>query len=394
MQAIPLLCAIISIFSGLMGYRFAIEQAPELARAYAIFLTLQSILHIVFASLISNRKDRILRIADPKKNLNIRKSLSAILATLLLGISLLLGWLTPGSDFIFKCLALYALTQLFQYATYTVSAHAHVLKPEIFWRNQLIGASTRALFLLTIVVWLQQNYVGIVASNTASAISICALYGEWPSFARSKMHATYRALRRGATGRLFTMDGLLRAAKGQYESLATSVAALIFSSIFLSPAGSMALPYISVGYLNAEQTALRQTLAWWELKGYGAIREQIRAVAAAIGIVAVCWLLFERSEPVKFLLPHLGLKDRRIVLESASVAFIAYPLTRGFLYADYLAREALHSLWIRLIIAFFASELLVIALNSSVCGRATGIWNLPVQVAIAIAMRGGRCEKQ
>lgn len=379
----PALTTLLSIASGLLGYRHAVSVDPSGLRDYLLALGTGGMLQVPVAALVSNRRDRFARIGQPHRHVNVR--LAACLH-LLVGLTVLLA---VAHAFVQRPvtghLTLVLLGAALQYGTYGPASREQVRNLSGYWRRQCVGACVRAAGVGALVVLLDLAYTGILLANIAAAAAIGAAYGRatwrWPVGGRRLARAWRRA-----RARFWTPDGMLRAAKSSFEPLAINATALCLErAAGWSMSASQAL-LASVGYLSTLAVALRQIGAGWEREvGRAPAPVMLSLAGAAVGIAAVGlqhgWGLFDP------LLPRLGTEARLQIVAACGSWLVAHPATRGFLYLDYRPPGDVRRVALALALLQPMAVLLAIAAARVIGDPAVPVVVLATPFAVALALR-------
>ena len=344
--------AVISALSGLLGYKLAVTQNQQGISDYITVVAISAIAQALFSAIASNRKDR-LKPAHHKYRRSLRAGLSIhiCLASTMATIFLALIMEENRSFFILLALSLVGIS--LQQATFEETSRELVRLNGRFWDFQFRGAIIRLGLTLLFIVALEWHYFGIVLSNIGAATVICRCYASWPTIKVSQLSRLNRAIRKGALLATFTLDGILRASKNQFENCAISLSALIIASYSELPSAQRNANLISVGYVNTLMTILRQTFNQWEHPEHQQNRSINILIFAAFPFISIIFgLIALHTNLATPFLPQIEkpLQDQIAII--CCVTLAAFPLTRGFLYVDYLAPRILKRFWIILASSF------------------------------------------
>jgi hypothetical protein len=154
----------------------------------------------------------------------------------------------------------------------------------------------------------------------------------------------------------------------------------------LLPAKTVEAGYMAVGYLNTLSTSIRQAFARWELHQPASLSARLLSVAVSGGAALIAWEMHDQWHFFDLLLPNSDRESLNHIVGSGAVLLALYPLTRGFLYVDYLAPSDMLRFGYRLLLAyvFCALSILFILWQSGTLFAI--VWCLPVPLSIAFAM--------
>ncbi len=386
MSLFPTLCAILSIVSGVAGYKMAVMQAPQNVKSYVVAVTMGMFLQTLMASIASNRKDKLILASTEKIRRTLRVDLVVCIAWLLAAGFLSVSAFARLPDNFGLYLGLICVGIAFQYATFMASGREQVVDPDRFWSIQLSGAFVRALGTGLLVLWFEINYTGILLSNLLASLVICHRYKAWPVVDRRRLTALGHSVTQGQAVRALRLDGVLRAGKGQFEAIATSLCAIGVDLAGILPAKTVEADYMAVGYLNTLSTNIRQAFARWELHQPASLSARLLSLAVSGGAAIIAWEMHDQWHLFDLLLPRSDRESLNHIVGSGAVLMALYPLTRGFLYVDYLAPSDMLRFGCRLLLAYMlCSFSILFVLWKSVPLFALG-WCLPVPLSIAFAM--------
>jgi hypothetical protein len=386
MRLFPTLCAILSIVSGVAGYKMAVSQAPQDVKAYVVAVTMGMLLQTLMTSIAANRKDKLILASMAANRRTLRVDLVVCIAWLFATGFLSVAAIARMSDHFGFYLVLICVGIAFQYATFVASGREQVVDPDRFWSIQLSGAFVRAVGTGLLVLWFDTNYKGILISNLLASLVICYRYKVWPVVDRRRLTALRRLLTQGQAFRAFRLDGVLRAGKGLFESIAMSLCAIGVDLAGLLPAKTVEAGYMAVGYLNTLSTSIRQVFAHWELSQSASLSARLLSLAVSCSAALIAWELHDQYHLFDLLLPRSDRESLNHIVGSGAILLALYPLTRGFLYVDYLAPSDMLKFGCSLLLAYVLCALFIFfVLWQSGTLLALG-WCLPVPLSIAFAM--------
>jgi hypothetical protein len=389
MRIFPFLCSLLSIASGLVGYKMAITQDPQGIKEYISAVTLGFFFQIFISAIVSNRKDKLIEDSLRLDKGSNRVNLVILLSWIIAGIAGLSILLETFPDQLLLYAGLIFMGFAFQYATFEVSSRQFIRNPDKFWKFQLSGAFFRAIGTLVLVVYLETNYLGILISNLIASLAICYHYKTWPLVSLNDYNQLRFSFNTKKVSKVITLDGFIRAGKGLFESTAISLCALLGDSLGVIPAKFVQPSYMAVGYLNTMNNVLRQTFSRWELVQNTQSKKSLKLyflLSIAIAIVGV--VLNEKWHLFDLFLPGVSQDSLDFIVVSSAIVFAMYPLTQGFLYADYFSPDDLKRFGLRLILSFLLFLSLALILIWNTVGVLTPIIFLPVPISILISIKG------
>jgi len=386
MHLFPTLCAVLSIVSGVAGYKLAVTQDPLGVKSYVVAVTLGMLLQILMASLASNRKDKLILASTSAIRRTLRVDLVICFAWLMVAGSLAVAAFARVPNHLVFYLGIICVGIAFQYATFMDSGRAQVVDPDRFWSIQFSGAFVRAVGTGLLVFWFEIDYFGVLLSNFLASFVICYRYKAWPVVDLRRLTALGHSVTHGQLVRSFRLDGVLRAGKGLFESIATSFCAMGVDQAGLLPAKTVEAGYMAVGYLNTLSTSIRQAFARWELHQPASLSARLLSLAVSGGAALIAWEMHDQLQLFDFLLPKIDRESLSHIVGSGAVLLALYPLTRGFLYVDYLPPSDMLRFGYHLLLAYVLCALFILlVLWKSGTLFALG-WCLPVPLSIAYAV--------
>ena len=364
----------------------AVSQAPQNVKAYVVAVTLGMLLQTLMASIAANRKDKLILASTAAIRRTLRVDLVVCIAWLLAVGSLSVAAFASMSDHFGFYLVLICVGIAFQYATFVASGREQVVDPDRFWSIQLSGAFVRALGTGLLVLWFETNYKGILISNLLASLVICHRYKAWPIVDRRHLTALGHSLTQGQAIRAIRLDGVLRAGKGLFESIATALCAIGIDLAGLLPAKTVEAGYMAVGYLNTLNTSIRQVFAHWELRQSATLLARLLSLAVSSGAALIAWEMHDQCHLFDLLLPRSDQESLNHIVGSGAVLLAIYPLTRGFLYVDYLAPSDMLKFGCSLLLAYVLCALFILFIIWKFGAIFALGWCLPVPLSIAFAM--------
>lgn len=386
MRLFPTICAILSIVSGVAGYKMAVTHAPHGVKSYIVAVTLGMLLQTLMASLASNRKDKLILASTIAIRRTLRVDLALCITWLLAAVSLSVAAFAKVPDHLGLYFGLICVGITFQNATFVASGRAQVVDPDRFWSVQLSGALVRAIGTGLLVLWFKIDFFGILLSNLFASLVICHRYKAWPVVDRRRLIALYYSVTHGQIFRSFRMDGVLRATKGLFESIAMSLCAIGVDQAGLLPVKTVEAGYVAVGYLNTLSTSIRQVFARWELHQPASLSAKLLSLVVSGGVALIAWEMHDQLHLFNLLLPRIDQESLNHIVGSGAVLLALYPLTRGFLYVDYYPPSVMLRFGCCLLLAYVLCAL-SISLVLWKLGTLFALgWCLPVPLSIAFAM--------
>ncbi len=382
----PLMCATLSVLSGIAGYKMAITQDPQGIKVYIATIAMSMTLQVFLATIASNRKDKLIRVGSTKVVRSLRVDLVIIVAWVIAATAIFLAASDVENCIAELYLALIFTAVAFQFATFTAAGREQIRNPSRFWAIQLSGALARVIGTGLFVAWCGIGFGGILISNLIAAVVVCRLYANWPTVRLRRLNRLVAIIRSGRFMRIFRLDGFLRAGKGLYEAVATSLCAIVVDRSGLLPRGTVEASYMAVGYLNTLSTTMRQVFSGWELQSGQSLFAQVFSVFLSVGAaVFVFWIHF-RFQIFDIFLPNVARESLNHIVISVSIFLALYPLTRGFLYADYLPPEDLLRFAFDLVLAYVSGMCLLMLIFWGLQGGWALAWFAPVPLSIGFAI--------
>jgi len=389
MRIFPFLCSILSIASGLAGYKMAISQDPNGIKEYISAITLGFFFQIFISAIVSNRKDKLieesLRLNKESKRVNLVIFISWIAG----GISIMSIFFEALSSQLLIYSGLIFMGFAFQYATFEASSRQFIRNPDKFWKFQLSGAFFRAISTLFLVIYLETNYLGILFSNLIASFIICYHYKTWPIIGQKEFNQLRISITKVKPTQVITLDGFIRAGKGLFENTAISLCALLGDSLGVIPAKFVQPSYMAVGYLNTMNNVLRQTFSRWEWNQNNQTNKSLKLyllLSICMAILGV--VLNDKLHLFDLLLPGVSQDSLDFIVISGAIVFAMYPLTQGYLYADYFSPVNIKLFGLRLTLSFIIFLLLALLVIWNTDGILTPIIFLPVPISIFVSIKG------
>ncbi|PRY84720.1 hypothetical protein [Donghicola tyrosinivorans] len=334
-----LLCTAISMLSGVLGYSWAVKNAPSETEFFVQAGLLSLIIQTLLISIASNHKSRLLN-GWKVGQIHLRSSISIAISascTVIFAILTFIIWYTTSEQKLFFFVTLFLLAFTLQLLSFTASSQQQVVDLARFWRFQLIGAVTRLAAVIVLVVGFNLSFLGVLISNAFAAATIALLYRNL----RFNLTDLIRDLRLAITYNrsLLRLDGILRAFRLSYEQQLMMAFIVVSDFAFLHENNKSEAAYTSTGFLNAEATALRQVFASSERENF--LGEKSSGRFAIISIICqivalLLWNFESFTEQHLLILPDLENGGTRTILRALAVYVALYPLTLGFAFADYL----------------------------------------------------------
>lgn len=383
-----LVCAILSLISGLMGHKLAITQAPTQLKDYIAAATISALCQSVLTAIISHRKDQLYGDRDLIER-KFRLGFVAQLCGVLIILAIIAALLIENYRFFFFFVALSLSATLLQNSTYDASSIELLNKDGKFWRHQVAGALVRLALTATLTAIWDLAFFGILIANIGAATAICAKYRRLPTISIRFFRYPHRLYGPAQLKSILTVDGILRALKGQYETVAVSATALTLNKAAqLSPEQSISC-LAAVAYVNTVNVLLRQTLSTWEHPDIQRSRLSLGLMTLALFILTSlgAWLA-RYTSLIQYALPALSDTAIEHVLISCVAAATCFPLTRGFLFSDYLPPPELTHLWQRLATSFLAmlvAFVVMISVNPNT--SALLLWPVIVPLSIGFSLQ-------
>lgn len=343
-MTLRLLCVLFSIGSGLLGFVWAVEIHPEQTPAYVQAGTCILLVQVLLVAIASRKKNRL---ANPARlnAVHLRSELAATIGGVVFLPASAIALFSPASSdthLLFAYFALGMLAVTLQLKSFGSSAWMQVHFLSRFWRIQLIGAISRLLAVFFLVKLYHLSFLGILFANVLAASTIALCYR--CLLVRIRKIRWHLRLLMNFAPTLVTLDGCLRAARLNYESLLLSFTLISADILKLQGLETLQYMYASTGYLNTCVTALRQLFAPYELQAFQRRLRSFQATAIWLGFLAGALAILNAGEWTHLhylLLPSLPSSGQSLILDSVTLAVAFYPLTLGFAFLDYMPGESL-----------------------------------------------------
>ena len=382
----PALTTLLSMAGGLIGYQQAVSTDPSGLREYLVAVGAGVALQVPLSAVVAHRRDRMAHGPQQHGVGRVRTAVGIYLAFGLAGLAAAAyGWSKQAA---LGYLALVLGVVALQYWTYGAASWQQWRDLTGFWRIQLLGAVARALGLLVLVLFLKLAYLGILLANLAAALAVSMAYRDATASVPIRPVRLVRALRR-AGDQLLTADGMLRAGKAAFESLAINGCAMLADRWAGLPPSVAQGVLASVGYVNALAVGMRQLGSGWERETGQKPAPGILVVA--LGLVGVSAIALQAQwgafDP---LLPRLASASKLQIVAACAAYLVAYPISRGFLFADYLSPARLRQVAWQLLLWFPLAVLTALAATIAAGFPAAVLFAAATPFALALAMRGSR----
>ena len=172
----PLFNSLISIFSGLWGYRFALGggNSSDLS-AYINASLIAAVIQVFLLTITTQRKDEF----SAKKYLNSSNYIPHIATSKFLSILLIIVFLLT---FLFTreptwmMLSLFMFITLFESSTFIQSSYFFISNNQKYWRYVVLGNLTKLISVVIFVATFNLSFIGLILSTLMASIVSCICY--------------------------------------------------------------------------------------------------------------------------------------------------------------------------------------------------------------------------
>jgi hypothetical protein len=342
MLIVRLLCVVISITSGILGFSWAVDNDSSFMLELYVQSTFFALFFQIFLfAIVSKNKHRLLS-ASNFRRYDIRSNISISLSAVVLSIFIVMFFLMydyPRIQYFLLFCVLIFVTLILQLMSFTTSSRQQISNLNRFWTFQLLGAIARLLSVILFIIVMNLSFIGLLLSNIVAAALITKLYKKY-DFNKSKFQKSlpliinfYRSL--------ISIDGIVRMFRLYYEQIVILGSAIIVNILsFGNEIGHVA--NVATGYLNAVAIAMRQVFAKVEkdrflkvLKGSQLFSTIFICLAASV----IVWNLGKFTSLHLAILPELKEHEIGLILKTLSIYTLIYPLTIGFAFFDYFSKN-------------------------------------------------------
>lgn len=390
MSGMAILCAILSLLSGLLGFKFASQVDVKNLPIYIASLSVSYVVGAVCTMIAIRGKSRYTILASKgfcHVNLSTRTTLAITISMLVSMIVALLSLFTTGLSFAILVL-LQGGTISAQFLTFDISNLNQIIDNARFWRFQTIGAVMRGVVIAVGFIVVGPCFYILALSGVAAALAIAVCYRVHPRNLMRR-HLTWRTLilrLRHTLG----WDALLRSARMWSEPLMITTTALVVRRVAPAGAGEAALlvvPYLNAGFASFHQAFNRLEVSM--LRGTQTRKQTTTAIVALIVCAMLAYPILRWFPPVAVILPHptqASPEEFRIVLAAACFTL---PLSLGYGMADMFPLNDLIRLMLCAALAWVGAMALVIAIGQAEPAAFLILMALPA-LAIGAGLRSSR----
>lgn len=335
MSGAAILCAILSLLSGLLGFKFASQSDVANLPAYIASLSISYVIGLVCTMIAIRGKSRYTVLAARDFHhidLSTRTAL-AIATSMLISVAVaIVSFFTSG-------LSLAALVFLqgamisAQFLTFDISNLNQIIDNGRFWRIQTIGAAMRGVLIAVGFVLVGPNFYILALSGVAAALAIAVCYRVHPRHL-VRRHLTWRILMFRFRHTL-SRDALLRSTRTGSEPLMVTTTALVVQRF--APAGAGEAALLAAPYLNAAFASFHQVFNRLEVSMLRGMQTRKRMTAVTVALIFCAMLAYPTLRwfpPAAAILPHptqASAEEFSIVLAAACFTL---PLSLGYGMAD------------------------------------------------------------
>jgi len=358
-----ILCAVLSLLSGLIGFKFASEADIHYLPSYIISLSITYGITMICTVVAVRGKSRYTVLAAQNVG-TLRMSTRAVLATAMsiaaACIATIVAWVSHGGAAALLMLFQSAMVGA-QFLSFDASNITQLTDNRRFWLIQTVGAFVRCLVIATGYLALGPSFHVLALSGLLAAFAIAGCYRVGPDQLVRRHLSLRLAARyiRHAVG----LDPLLRSGKSVSEQLLISSSALIAQHAASPAIGEAAL--LAVPYLNAAMAAFHQAFNRLEvgiLRGTSTRRTCLLTVGGLFALALLAYPLLRWVPILGHILPHPAIGDGEELRITLALGAAALPLVMGYGMADMLPFPTLT----RLVFAILAAWVIMLATILSV----------------------------
>lgn len=367
MSGMAILCAVLSLLSGLIGFKFASEADILHLPGYITSLSITYGITMICTVVAVRGKSRYTILAA-RNVVSLRMSTRAVLATGLAMaaacIATAVAWLGHGGEA--ALLMLFQSTMVgVQFLSFDASNITQLTDNKRFWLIQAVGAFVRCLVIAIGYLAIGPSFHILALSGLLAAFAIASCYRVGPD-QLVRRHLSLRLAGRyirHAVG----LDPLLRSGRMVSEQLLISSSALIAQRTASPAIGEAAL--LAVPYLNAAIAAFHQAFNRFEvgiLRGTLTRRTALLTMGGLFALALLAYPLLRWVPILGHILPHPVIGDGEALRITLALGAATLPLVMGYGMADMLPFPTLMRLMFAIIVAWVVLLVTILLLGQGV----------------------------
>ena len=353
MSGMAILCAVLSLLSGLVGFKFASEADILHLPGYITSLSITYGITMICTVVAVRGKSRYTILAA-RNVVSLRMSTRVVLAT----------GLGHGGEA--ALLMLFQSTMVgVQFLSFDASNITQLTDNKRFWLIQAVGAFVRCIVIAIGYLAIGPSFHILALSGLLAAFAIASCYRVGPD-QLVRRHLSLRLARRyirHAVG----LDPLLRSGRMVSEQLLISSSALIAQRAASPAIGEAAL--LAVPYLNAAIAAFHQAFNRFEvgiLRGTLTRRTALLTMGGLFALALPAYPLLRWVPILGHILPHPVIGDGEALRITLALGAATLPLVMGYGMADMLPFPTLMRLMFTIIVAWVVLLVMILLLGQGV----------------------------